>query len=222
MSKKKPFTVDDAYSLETPDDSIRLYGDWAATYDSEFVATSGYVVYLRVAEQLLRNRSAIKGPVLDIGCGTGIVGACLREGGIEIVDGVDISAPMLREAGKKKSADGSRVYRNLIEADLTGPLDIPDNRYAALISAGTYTHGHLGPESLNEPWRVGAPGAHCAIGVRTTHFEAADFGGNLASDVADGKITEPELIRVSMYTEGADNPQHANDEAFIVVCRVLR
>ena len=222
MSERKPFTVDDAYALETPDDSIRLYGDWAATYDSDFVATSGYIVYLHVADQLIRNREVIDGPVLDIGCGTGIVGACLRAGGLEIVDGVDISPPMLAEAGKKRTVDGDAVYRNLISADLTRDLDIPDNQYAALVSAGTFTHGHLGPESLDELWRVAAPGARCAIGIRTTHFDAAKFGDKLSADVADGKITEPDLIEVNMYSAEANNPEHANDKAYILVCQIMK
>lgn len=222
MSKKKPFTVDDAYALETPDDSIRLYGDWATTYDADFVASSGYIVYAQVADQLLRNRTLIDGPVLDIGCGTGIVGVCLREGGIEIVDGVDISPPMLAEAGKKRTVDDDPVYRRLIAADLTQSLDLADDQYAALVSAGTFTHGHLGPDSLDELWRVGAPGAQCAIGVRTTHFDAAGFGAKLAADVADGKITEPYLIEVNMYSAESNNPDHANDRAYIVRCRVAR
>ena len=109
MIKKPKFNVDDAYAIETPADSVRLYGEWADTYDSGFVEREGYVVYLRVAEILLRQRSQINGPVLDVGCGTGIVGVCLREGGIDVVDGVDISPPMLAEAGKKKTKDGVPV-----------------------------------------------------------------------------------------------------------------
>lgn len=222
MNKKTPLNVDDAYALETPDDSIRLYGDWAESYDADFVTATGYVVYSLVADQLLRSSMPIGGPVLDIGCGTGAVGVCLREGGIKVVDGVDISQPMLAEAGKKRTVDGESVYRNLIAADLTRNLDIPDNRYAALVSAGTFTHGHLGPGSLDELWRVAAAGARCAIGIRTTHFGTAGFERKLAVDVDDGKITQPELVEVNMYSAESDNPQHANDKAYIVLCSVVK
>lgn len=222
MDTKKPFTVDDAYSLETPDDSVRLYGDWAETYDSDFVAASSYIVYETVAEQLARNRASIQGPVLDVGCGTGMAGVCLRERGIDIIDGVDISQPMLSEAGKKKTADGNPVYRNLIAADLTCDLGIPDDQYGAIVSAGTFTHGHLGCDPLDELWRVAAPGAWCAIGVRTTHFDAAKFGEKLSADVSAGTITEPDLIQVPMYSPDANNPEHANDKAYIVVCQLAK
>ena len=220
MDKKKPYSVDDAYALESPDDSIQLYGDWAETYDSDFVATSGYIVYRLVAERLVVNRTLINGPVLDVGCGTGVVGTCLRQGGVDLIDGVDISLPMLAVAGNKKTAEGDPVYRNLIPADLTQRLNIADNQYAALVSAGTFTHGHLGPDSLDELWRVAAPGARCVIGVRTTHFHAANFGEKLRSDVSAGTITEPDLVEVPMYSEEADNPEHANDRAYIVVCQL--
>jgi len=222
LNEKKPFTVDDAYALETPDDNIRLYGDWAKSYDSDFVAASGYIVYSFVADQLIRDPEPIDGPVLDVGCGTGAVGACLRGHGIDIIDGVDISEPMLLEAGKKKTASGDSVYRNLIAADLTRNLDIADHQYDALVSAGTFTHGHLGPESLDELWRVASPGARCSIGVRTTHFDAAGFGAKLAADVAAGRITKPDLVEVKMYSEDTEDPQHANDRAYIVLCRVLQ
>ncbi len=222
MSKRRKLDVDDAYAVETPADSVRLYGEWAETYDEDFVARSSSALYLRVAERFLQRRSLIDGAVLDVGCGTGIVGACLRDGGIEVVDGIDISPPMLAEAGKKKTEDGNPVYRNLIAADLTKTLDIADNQYAGLISAGTFTHGHLGPDCLDELWRVAAPGAHCAIGVRTTHFEAMDFGGKLSVDFENGMITKQDLVNVNIYSAEANNPEHANDEAYVVIYQVVK
>ncbi len=221
MSKKPKFDVDDAYAIKTPADSVRLYGEWANTYDAEFVEREGYVVYLRVAEIFLRQRSRISGAVLDVGCGTGIVGVELRKGGIEIIDGIDISPPMLIEAGKKRSQDDVPIYRNLIGTDLTKTLDLPDNEYAGLVSAGTFTHGHLGPEPLDELWRVAAPGAHCAICVRSTHFESAHFGEKLSIDVDKGTITKPDLIEVNLYSAETRNLEHANDTALIVVCQVV-
>ena len=221
VSKKPNFSVDDAYAVKTPADSIRLYGDWAETYDADFVEPEGYVVYLRVAEIMLSQQSLIDGVVLDVGCGTGIVGARLREGGIDLVDGIDISAPMLAQAAKKKTENDFPVYRKLIEADLTKRLNIPDSQYAGLISAGTFTHGHLGPDSLDELWRVAAPGAVCAIGVRSTHYVSMGFGEKLSVDFANGTITKPETIEVGMYSARTSNPEHAGDTALIVACQIV-
>jgi len=221
VKDKAKFDVDDAYAIKTPSDSVRLYGEWADTYDSGFVEREGYVVYRRIAELMLRQKALIKGAVLDVGCGTGIVGVCLREGGIEVVDGVDISPPMLVEAGKKKTKSDDPVYRRLIAADLTQSLDIPDGQYAGLISAGTFTHGHLGPDSLDELWRIAAPGAVCTIGVRSTHYDSMGFDEKLSVDAARGKITKPALVEVDMYSAQTRNLEHANDRAFVVVCQVL-
>ncbi|MDX1499199.1 MAG: class I SAM-dependent methyltransferase [Woeseiaceae bacterium] len=220
MNKKRQIDVDDAYALETPADNVDLYRRWAATYDADFVAQEGYVLYLRVSELLLERRSEIAGAVLDVGCGTGVVGVALRAGGIDMVDGLDISPEMLAVAGQKTTADGAPVYRNLIRADLTQTIDVPDDRYGALVSAGTFTHGHLGPASLDELWRIAAPGAPCVIGVRSTHFDGMGFADRLAADVAAGTITEPALVRANLYSAGAANAAHAKDEALIVVCRI--
>ena len=220
MSDKRPINVDDAYALETPEDNVDLYKKWADSYDSDFVEREGYVQYLRVTELLLEQRADIKGAVLDIGCGTGVVGEALRAAGIDSVDGIDISPEMLAVAGQKMAPDGTSVYRGLIEADLTKRIDIPDDAYGALISAGTFTHGHLGPESFDELWRVAAPGAPCSMTVRSTHYDTMGFADRLAADVASGIITEPELTRINIYAD-ATNTAHADDQAFVVVCRVV-
>ncbi len=114
------------------------------------------------------------------------------------------------------------VYRNLIAADLTKPLDIPDNQYAALISSGTFTHGHLGPDPLNELWRVAASGAICAIGVRSTHYEDMGFVEKLSVDVANGIITKPDIKEVNVYSAETDELTHADDKYLIVQCQIVK
>ena len=48
-----------------------------------------------------------------------------------------------------------RRIEKIIEADLTEPIALADDRYAGIVSAGTFTHGHLGP-AAGCPWR-GSP-----------------------------------------------------------------
>ncbi|MFT5373170.1 MAG: putative TPR repeat methyltransferase, partial [Lysobacterales bacterium] len=175
MSNKHDISLTEAYSVQSPEDNIRLYANWAETYDTDFVEKEGYIAYLGPANQLLKNKSDISGPVLDVGCGTGVVGVVLHEGGIDTVDGVDISEEMLAQSRKKLSSKGQAVYRNLMLADLTQSIDIADNVYAGIVSAGTFTHGHLKPESLDELWRVAEPGAFCSIGINPDHFKQQGF-----------------------------------------------
>ncbi|SFP90089.1 hypothetical protein [Tranquillimonas alkanivorans] len=67
--------LDAAYALHSPDDSRRLYADWAETYDTEFAKATGFQVPTEVARVF--RESGGEGPVLDIGAGTGAVGEAL-------------------------------------------------------------------------------------------------------------------------------------------------
>ena len=42
MSEKK-IGYDDAYSLKSPEDSVKLYKKWAQTYDEDFAINSNYL-----------------------------------------------------------------------------------------------------------------------------------------------------------------------------------
>jgi len=221
MTGKRKITVEDAYRVETPADNIRLYEQWADSYDEDFVDSQGYVYHLRIADHLLRRHGAPPGPVLDVGCGTGVVGAALRNAGVAVVDGVDISTRMLAQCRQKRCGDGEPVYRRLIEADLTRRLEIADGTYAALVSAGTFTHGHLGPDALGRLWRLAGPGAPCVIGVNRAHFETQHFADRLEADARAGTITMPDLIAVDIYSADRADPEHAGDQALIIDCRVL-
>jgi SAM-dependent methyltransferase len=135
VSKKRKISVDDAYAVETPADNVRLYADWADTYDSDFVASKGYVYHLRVAEILVRERSLINGAVLDVGCGTGTVGVSLRDLGPGVLDklwrlaapsalcaiGINSRHYELMGFGERLSADvvnGTITKPELIEVDI--------------------------------------------------------------------------------------------------------
>jgi ubiquinone/menaquinone biosynthesis C-methylase UbiE len=221
MNNEMKISLQDAYAVETPDDSVQLYKEWADSYDEDFIAATGYVAFQRAAGFFLKQQDRPAGPVLDVGCGTGAVGSVLRDGGVAILDGIDISQEMLDEAGKKKTADGAAVYTRLIQADLTSTIAIDDNYYAGIVSAGTFTHGHLGPECLDELWRVAVPGAVCSIGVNAAHFDSQGFADKFSGDVGAGVISEPEINTIDTFTEKLENVDEYSLQTMIVVCRVL-
>lgn len=220
MSADRKLGLDDAYSVETPEDNIRLYGDWAATYESEFVADQGYVGYLRVVEQLAKHLADRNSAILDVGCGTGVCGVALRRLGFGIVDGIDISDAMLAEAAEKRAGDGDPVYRTLRQADLTRSVALPDDSYAGMVSAGTFTHGHLGPAPLDELWRIAAPGAVCAIGVNANHYKEAGFAAKIAADDDRGVISLLDVVEFETYTTPQADVTDGNDRGKVIVCRV--
>lgn len=201
-------SLDGAYTLKTPDDSVALYRGWAETYDSGFAATHGYVVPNRVAEAFQAEGGS--GPVLDIGAGTGLVAEAL---GGAIVDGIDISQEMLDAAGAKG------LYRNRICADLTRPLDLADEVYRGFTSAGTFTHGHVGPSCLPELMRIAAPQALFVLAINGEVFDSAGFGSAFADLVGDGVI-EPVRFKRVRYYENADH-DHGDDTGLLAVFRKI-
>lgn len=209
--------LDDAYSLRTPDDSRRLYARWAATYDEGFVEPTGYVYHRNVAQLFVEAGGSVNGRTLDIGCGTGVVGMALAELGISGVDGVDISPEMLAAAGSKRTDAGAAVYGELFEADLTRAVPVPDGRYGGVISAGTFTHGHLGPEPITELLRLASPGALFALGINRDHYRGLGFGNWFDARLESGDLAELRTEDVPIYAE-LDGP-HAADRSTVVIFR---
>lgn len=167
MADKDEPDVHQAYALKTPEDSKRLYASWASTYDQTFAEKTGFAFPRQVADLFYANGGT--GPVLDAGAGTGLVAEEILKAGPCTIDAVDISSEMLNEAGAKG------VYRELVEADLTEPLPIEDSAYNAVVSSGTFTHGHVGPDALDELLRVGRSGGLYVLTIKKAHFVEKGF-----------------------------------------------
>ncbi|MDE0066928.1 MAG: class I SAM-dependent methyltransferase [Acidimicrobiaceae bacterium] len=199
---EQPIGLIEAYSVQSPDDNRVLYAKWAETYESEFTVPRRYI-YPRTAAELFYEGFPGSGPVLDAGCGTGLAGEQLRLLGIEVVDGFDISTEMLAKARSKIAADGSPVYRATVEVDLTAPIDVAGDAYSGIVSTGTFTHGHVGPDSIAELLRIARPGAFCVMGVNASIFESNGFKDRFELHEAQGLIDGLEVQYRQVY-EGAD------------------
>ena len=108
--------LEKAYSVRTPEDSRKLYAEWATTYNETFIKANDYVYPRTIAQKFdeLISKTEIK-TVLDIGCGTGAVGSYLANLRPNLnIDGFDISPEMLTEAAKVRRIDNSPVYNDLI------------------------------------------------------------------------------------------------------------
>jgi predicted TPR repeat methyltransferase len=196
-------TLADAYAVETPDDNRRLYARWADTYDTQFAGTHAYELPDAVAAVYCDAGGATDG-VLDVGCGTGLVGVALARRGVTGITGIDISPEMLARAAEKTTGDGAAVYAAVAEADLTDRIEVDDDTFAGAVSAGTFTHGHVGPGALDEVLRVCRPGAVLALSVNAELFDhEAGFGDWMAAAVEDGRITAARTERVPVYSGDA-------------------
>jgi SAM-dependent methyltransferase len=204
MADEKP-NVGSAYALDSVEQVRALYRDWAPSYDADFIARMGYVMPGIVAGVALREGCA--GPILDVGCGSGAVGVELAG---HRVDGLDLSPEMLAVAVTKG------VYSRLIEGDLLGRLPLADASYHSVVSAGTFTHGHVGPDALDELLRVAAPGALFCLGINAEHYRAHGFEARLSALQNAGAITAPALEDHPIYAADHDR---AADRALVTVFR---
>jgi predicted TPR repeat methyltransferase len=200
--------LDSAYDLKTPEDSARLYAQWADTYDQSFAKDHAYLMHEHVARAFV-NAGGYQ-PVLDVGAGTGLCGQALRERGLDEVEATDISPEMLKVATNKG------IYSNLFLGDILAGLDVKAGTYAGIVSSGTFTHGHVGPEALDELLRLVRVGGWIVISINSAHFASHGFGEKLKE--IEHTITDLELRELPIYGEGATG-DHAKDMGTIALFR---
>lgn len=201
-----------AYTLDGAADCERLYARWAETYDAGFAASMDYRLPVEVAAAFLR-AAPPPGPVLDVGAGTGLLAQALRDlGHAGAIDALDLSPQMLERARAKG------LYRALHCADVTRPL--PCAGYAGIVSSGTFTHGHVGPEGLLPLIDAALPGAVVALSVNAGVWEARGFAPALAA--LGPRIAGLDRREVAIYGQRAQDsdPAHAADRAQIVTFRI--
>lgn len=200
--------LNDAYAMSSTEEVKALYRIWAHSYDTGFGDGQGYQLPRLVATAFVAAGGA--GPVLDVGAGTGLVGGHLRKMNVGPVDGIDLSQDMLNVAATKGD------YRELFPGDVTKPLALLDAPYAGVVSAGTFTLGHVGPDALQNVLDVAAQGAVCVISVNAAHYVSAGFEAAFASLGAEIKGLTIRDVRI--YDDRAQKG-HRNDMARLVCFR---
>ena len=96
-------------------------------------------------------------------------------------------------------------------------MDAIKNDYGAVLSAGTFTYGHVGPEPLESLLDIARAHALFVIGVRKTFFEEANFEPVLRGMEARGLIKNLQVAEVPMYAKAGHD--HSDDTAFALVYR---
>ena len=198
--------LEDAYALSSKQDVKDLYSDWAQSYDTGFSDAQGYQMPRVVAQAFVAAGGV--GPVLDVGAGTGLVAEQLIAAGVSVIDGLDLSDDMLAVARAKG------VYRCLYTGDITVPLSLPKVGYQGVVSAGTFTHGHVGPAAISNLLDVALSGAVFVISVNAAHFQSAGFASQM--DAFGDQIQGLTLDDVRIYDDRADDA-HRNDMAHLMV-----
>ena len=208
MSSKKG--LNDAYSVKTPEDNIKLYKVWASSYDDDFAKKNDYRSPVLISNYYDKYSNKNDVPVLDVGAGTGLIAEVMNKKNTIDIDAIDISPEML------ESAKSKNCYNKLIEADLTKNLDIDNNYYGAIVSAGTFTHGHIGPNALDELLRVTKPSGLFVITIHSKVYVNQNFEQKF-QDINE-QITDLTFHEEKAYGNNPDK-DHGNYPVFITVFR---
>lgn len=196
-----------AYAMKTPQDSKRLYAEWAGDYDTSFAARVDYQLHIRVARAFVA--AGGQGPVLDVGAGTGLCGAILADLGVGPIDATDISTEMLDRAMRKD------IYRDAIEADLNIGIPAPPDSYSGIVSSGTFTFGHVGPDGIDALLRVARHGALFALSINARYYEQAGFAARFET-LLQGRIHSLTLRETRIYGDLATG-ENKDDIALIAL-----
>jgi ubiquinone/menaquinone biosynthesis C-methylase UbiE len=169
-------------------DSIKTYktGAWTSTerarvYDQTTNSKVDYTHFL--TQELIREltqRIGAPGPVLDLGCGTGVLTTALAELGYDVT-GVDISQAMLDKI--KPLSEAGRI--TLRQGDVYA-LPFDDRSFEGIATRWVIPHFRDWPSILKEAARVLRPGGvmvfdHCSrsnyeLATRSGPLEYAKFG----------------------------------------------
>ena len=111
-----------------------LFDPYAKTFDAHLLGALKYRVPQLIAQMILERFPERNINLLDLGCGTGLLGAAL--GAIDgYFVGVDLSLPMLAEAKKHN------VYSRLHNVNLLDALDATDgNEYEVIVAADVFIY----------------------------------------------------------------------------------
>ncbi len=198
-----------AYGASKPEEIAAVYDRWAETYEAE-MANAGYRHPTIGLALLARHLPRGAEPVLDAGCGTGLLGDWLAIAGYPVIDGLDLSEGMLAVAARKGT------YRALHRAALGTTLPFADDAYVGIICTGVFTTGHVGPEGLDDLLRICRPGGVIVLTVKGTVWDGG-FAAHVDQLAKAGKLAVVEQTEpyVSMPGEAGTTPSLA------VVLKVL-
>jgi len=189
-----------------PGDSTQAHYDaWAADYDRDLLERCGYSAHVIGANAFAAVNPDRHLRIIDIGCGTGLVGVELRRHGFTQVDGLDISADMLSQAATKQ------VYGQLLAGDvmagtrLTDGAYLTDGVYEAAICVGSFAPGHLGPSALAEIARLVRRGGSIVIFMNAAPYVAEDYACTIERLETDG-VWRVERIESMNYMAALDRP----------------
>ena len=118
------------------------YDLWAKQYEKELLDDYGYCAHIIGSKAFSTYELRKSCKIIDIGCGTGLVGEELKSSGFLNIWGLDVSSKMIAIAKKKQ------IYREFYQKKIENLEGFISKPFEALICVGSFGLGHIGPESL--------------------------------------------------------------------------
>jgi predicted TPR repeat methyltransferase len=153
------------YGARDLDELREEYERIASIYDHDLAGPTDYrspPETAAVCSELLAHGAQI----LDVGAGTGLLGAELAAAGFSRLDALDLSAAMLAEAQRKG------IYGDLVVARLGERLPVASDAYDGVVACGVMTTGHAPASCLDELVRITRPGGHVVFTLRSDRTPA--------------------------------------------------
>jgi predicted TPR repeat methyltransferase len=179
------------------------YDNWAPSYNADVAARRYEAPQTLVAHLMdLIEQGKVKirpdDPalnVIDLGCGSGLVGQALRERGFGPIDGTDLSLGMLEQA------HASGAYRTLIPwQDLNHPLPFfLHGQYDLTICCGVFALDFVEPRSLRWLAQVTKPGGTLIMTTKTHYHRDYDFDGYSDALIKAGELKLVDCRRDQPY-----------------------
>jgi predicted TPR repeat methyltransferase len=181
-----------------PEAILGLYDDWASGYDDD-IKTWGYNAP-QVTAAYLRGLVSNEVPVLDAGCGTGLVGKALQSAGFDNVVGIDFSVDSLT------IAKATGAYRSVEQIDLTRlPTDLATARFGALVCIGVMSYLPDIEATCREFCRLVTSGSPIVLTQRGDLFQSRGSQSAFDALVNDGTWEQLEVTSNRDYLE--TNPE---------------
>lgn len=151
---------------------ITVYQKWASLYDKDnddLLGTVSQPTAVQIFQEYVQDKTL---KVLDVGCGTGLVGKELKKNGFINFDGIDISKEMIDIAY-------GRGYETLFLGNLNESLPFKSKSYDAALCVGVFTHGHVGSDRLSELVRIVKSGGIICFTVNEGVYDSYGFDSKI-------------------------------------------
>ena len=146
-----------------------MFDGYADHFDRHLVLLLQYKLPKDVADLILRWHPDRKGDVLDLGCGTGLLGAYL--GAIEgVMVGVDLSLPMIEQAKRHQVYD---KFHNVNALDALQAT--PDSQYHVIAALDLLIYVGSLDTVIPNAHRILLPGGRLVFSCETPAGDEADY-----------------------------------------------